>query len=131
MEMANIVKRSISKPVRSSLTWDETWSRDDQGLIKAWENGRQKAKQNRTLRESALRGELPMLVTWKGGVEKKLKTDITKYGSLKYLAHLQGLKGEDLNIDLTKQVTLTCSRTGQMVTYTWDSTKYAPAQDGS
>jgi len=127
-KMTNIVTQSINTPIRNSLSWEETWVNTDQGLIKAWEVGRQLAEKDNALKTRALRNELPMIITWKGGVEEKLKTNVTKYGTLKYLAHLQGLRGEDLHVDLTEEVTLTCSRTGQQVTYTSDSAKYAPPQ---
>ena len=124
-----IIRCSINEPIRKGLTWNETWISLDQGLIKAWEVGRQNAEKDELLRQKAIRNELPTINTWKGGVENKLKNNVSKYGTLKYLAHLQGLRGEDLNVDLTKEVTLTCSKTGQDVTFTSDSKKFAPQQE--
>jgi len=63
---------------------------------------------------------------WKGGVDKKTKKG-EKYGTLKYLAQWQGLRGEDLNIDLSDEPELICSRTGVKVIYTADFDKYASA----
>ena len=64
----------------------------------------------------AKRGELPVLA-WKGGVEKKLKSGV-KVGSVNYIATWQGLRGEDLNVDLGAEVDIKCSRTGVKVTFT-------------
>ncbi|MCY1179842.1 hypothetical protein D9M73_202590 [compost metagenome] len=47
-----------------------------------------------------------------------------KFGSLKYLAQWQGLRGEDLQIDTSAELTLSCSRTGMVVTFTPDQSKY-------
>jgi hypothetical protein len=60
---------------------------------------------------------------WKGGVSRSLKK-LEKYGSLKYLAQWQGLRGEDLDVDLSEERTLTCSRTRMVVTFTPDQAKY-------
>ncbi len=74
------------------------------------------------LAQRAENGELPVLV-WKGGVEKKIKKR-EKYGTLNYLAQWQGLRGEDLNIDLSEELELICSKTGMKVIYTGDVKKY-------
>ena len=81
------------------------------------------AQKDPTLSERALSGELPVL-PWKGGVEKPTKKNV-KYGPFFYLATWQGLRGEDLNIDMSKEVELVCSRTGMKVIYTGDVEKYA------
>lgn len=60
---------------------------------------------------------------WKGGVSRSLKK-LEKYGSLKYLAQWQGLRGEDLDVDLNQERALTYSRTGMVVTFTPDRAKY-------
>ncbi len=101
------VFRSIKEPIREGLTWDERWKGADNGLITCWEVGRERAEREPELAEKAKSGELPVLA-WKGGVEKKLKTK--KYGTLNYLAEWQGLRGEDLNLDPSKEVELVCSR---------------------
>lgn len=89
-----------------------------------WEVGRERATREPELAEKARKGELPTL-GWKGGVEEELKKK-EKYGTLNYLAEWQGLRGEDLSIDVTKEVELVCSRTGMKVILTPDSEKYAP-----
>ena len=63
---------------------------------------------------------------WKGGVERKIKKK-TKYGTLFYLAQWQGMRGEDLNIDLSHERELVCSKTGMKVIYTGDMEQYKNA----
>ena len=120
--MSYHVLRSIIEPKRSGLSWDETWKGDDKGLIACWERGREKAIENLELADRASRSELPIL-GWKGGVERKIKTK--KFGTLQYLAQWQGLRGEDLDICLDKEIELVCSKTGMHVTFTADVKKYA------
>ena len=121
--MSKQIFRSHDEPIRQDLTWDEKWKAADSGLIVCWEIGRQLSMSDPRLAERAKKGELPVSA-WKGGVEKKLKAK-TKYGSLNYLAEWQGLRGEDLNIDIDKEVAIVCSRTGQSVIFTPDQSKYA------
>lgn len=85
--------------------------------------GRQRSNERPELAERSSSDELPVLGL-KGGVEKALKKN-SMFGTLTYLAQWQGLRGEDLDIDLDVEVTLECSRTGMQVTYTGDSKKYA------
>ncbi len=120
--MSHHVYRSVTDSKRKDLSWDETWKGADDGLISCWERGREKAIENTKLADCAMRGELPVLV-WKGGVEKKIKTK--KYGTLKYLATWQGLRGDNLDIHMNKEVELVCSKTGMLVIFTSDSKKYA------
>ena len=47
-----------------------------------------------------------------------------KYGCLNYLAEWQGLRGVDLDIDLSEEREIICSKTGVKVIYTGDVTKY-------
>ncbi|MGB2833934.1 MAG: hypothetical protein WBC07_13380 [Methylotenera sp.] len=91
------------------------WRDSDNGLIVSWERGRDKALEDPELAQKCLNGELPTLA-WKGGVDKPIKGK--KYGSLFYLATWQGLRGEDLNVDLDLEVTLTCSKTNVQVIFT-------------
>ena len=121
--MTNHIYRSIQEPIRRNLNWDQRWKLEDLGLIICWERGRDKSKEAPDLAECARRGELPVL-PWKGGVEKKIKKK-HKYGSLCYLAMWQGLRGEDLNIQLDREIELECSKTGMKVIFTPDSSKYA------
>lgn len=120
MEQLN---RSIDEPLRSNLTWQEIWQQRDKGLIHCWEIGRRRAVAERELAEKYAQGELPPL-GWKGGVAKRLKK-LEKHGSYKYLAEWQGLRGEDLNVDLSQELPLVCSKTGMTVIFTADLAKLA------
>ena len=59
---------------------------------------------------------------WKGGVEKAIQKKL-KYGVLNYLAMWQGLRGEDLNIDVEKELSLKCTATDMVVVFTSDLAK--------
>ncbi|EJM77978.1 hypothetical protein [Pseudomonas sp. GM55] len=120
--MTQRIHRSIDSPLRTGLNREELWEAGDKGLIKCWEVGRQRAARLPDLARQCLAGELPAL-GWKGGVSRSLKK-LEKYGSLKYLAQWQGLRGEDLDVDLNQERALTCSRTGMVVTFTPDRAKY-------
>ncbi|MDR6608704.1 hypothetical protein [Pseudomonas synxantha] len=120
--MTQRIHRSIDSPLRSGLNREELWEADDKGLIKCWEVGRQRAARFPDLAQQCRAGELPVL-GWKGGVSRSLKKP-EKYGSLKYLAQWQGLRGEDLDVDLAQERALTCSQTGMVVTFTPDRAKY-------
>ena len=113
--MTSNLFRSIQEPKRENLTRDELWKAADSGLIACWERGREKAIENPQLSECCKNGKLPVLA-WKGGVEKKVK--VKKYGSLFYLATWQGLRGEDLNINLQEEKTIICARTQVNVVFT-------------
>ncbi|RMH85203.1 hypothetical protein EA796_06755 [Pseudomonas sp. AOB-7] len=117
-----MIRRSIDTPIRTDLDWHTTWKGEDKGLIKCWEVGRQLAQSKPELAEAAGRDELPV-TNWKGGVSRTLKK-LDKYGALKYLAQWQGLRGEDLAVDLAREVTITCSKTGMVVTFTPDVSKF-------
>jgi len=120
----NLVFRSSSEKKRINPSYDERWNRRDKGLITCWEVGRKMRDSENRLVKKVERDELPVL-GWKGGVSEKLKKSTgRKYGSLNYLAQWQGLKGEDLNISLVKEVTIKCSKTEKEVTFTPHSTKY-------
>ncbi|WP_053157130.1 hypothetical protein [Pseudomonas sp. P1.8] len=120
--MTQRIHRSINTPFRTGLNREALWEAHDKGLIKCWEVGRQRASRFPDLAKQCLAGELPVL-GWKGGVNRSLKK-LEKYGSLKYLAQWQGLRGEDLDVDLCDERALTCSRTSMVVTFTPDRTKY-------
>jgi hypothetical protein len=120
--MSQYIQRSIDSPLRTGLNREQLWEDHDKGLIKCWEVGRQRAARFPELAIQCLAGELPVL-GWKGGVSRSLKK-LEKYGSLKYLAQWQGLRGEDLSIDLGEERELTCSRTAMVVTFTPDRWKY-------
>ena len=119
------IYRSQNEPKREGLSWVERWQGEDQGLITCWEVGREIREKYPELAYKAEKGELPIL-GWKGGVEKKIQKK-EKYGTLYYLAQWQGLRGEDLNIDLSKESELICAKTGMRVIYTRDVAKYGNA----
>lgn len=121
--MTNRVFRSQDEPIRNEPSFEKRWRGADRGLVTAWDVGRRLRKDKPDLAKRACNVELP-LSGWKGGVERSLKKRV-KFGTLEYLAEWQGLRGEDLDIDLDEEVTLVCSRTGMEVTYTADSEKYA------
>jgi len=119
------VYKSYSEPLRGELSWNERWKGPDNGLITCWEVGRKLSDKEPELAKRAKNGELPVL-GWKGGVEKKIKKK-EKYGTLFYLAQWQGLRGDDLDIDLSEETELVCSKTGMKVIYTGDIKKYSNA----
>ena len=119
--MGQRIYRSYRAKKRDGLSWDELWMGHDKGLITCWEVGRELSKEKPELAERAKKGELPVLV-WKGGVKNKTKKK-EKYGTLFYLAQWQGLRGDDLNIDLSRESELVCSKTGVKVIYTGDVKK--------
>lgn len=67
-----------------------------------------------------------MPLPWKGGVDAPLKSG-RKFGTLFYLAMWRGLRGEDLDLDpISTETTLTCTRFGVQVTFTFDASKHTP-----
>lgn len=124
--MTQHIHRSYKEPTREGLSWAERWEGPDKGLITCWEVGRELSEKDPELAARAKKGELPP-AGWKGGVEKTTKQK-EKYGTLFYLAQWQGLRGDDLDIDLSKDTELICSRTGMKVIFTGDVEKYANAQ---
>lgn len=122
MDMTTHICRSISEPDRAGQSWEERWKGPDQGLITCWEVGRKLRESKPELAEKALAGELPTL-GWKGGLAEGVKIK-KKYGSLSYLAQWQALRGEDLDIDLSTEPSLTCSKSNAVVTFTSDISKY-------
>lgn len=119
------IHRSVTEPIRRGATWDERWNAEDDGLIACWERGREKRLEDPPLAALAAAGQL-VILPWKGGVEKATKKK-QKFGTLFYLAMWQGLRGEDLDIDLTEEIVLTCAVTGMAVVFTSDMAKYAEA----
>lgn len=122
--MSKRIFRKYDEPDRPGLTYQERFQGEDKGLITCWEVGRKMKMDQPDLAECAMRGELPPM-DWKGGVEKPLKNTTNKIGTLFYLAQWQGLRGEDLDIDLGSEPELTCSKTGVKVVCTGDYKKYA------
>src|SRR5438132_295666 len=107
--MATRLRRSAAQPIREGLSWEERWEGSDRGLIWCWERGRQMRVEEPELAARAEKGELVVLV-WKGGVEGKLKVE-KKFGTLKYLASWQGLRGEDLDIIIESERVIICAKT--------------------
>ena len=101
------------------VSWEDRWEGLDRGLICSWARGLEKARETPSLREQALRGELPPLA-WKGGADKAIKQG-KRMGSLHYLAMYQGLRGEPLDIDPDAGAMLTCTRFKTIVTFTGDA----------
>lgn len=119
------IHKSIAEPIRENAKWDERWNAADDGLIACWERGREKRLEDPVLAAQAVAGQLVVL-PWKGGVDKAIKKK-QKYGTLLYLAMWQGLRGEDLNIDLSTEVAMNCTVTAMTVVFTNDAVKYAEA----
>jgi hypothetical protein len=117
------IRRSIHEPIREGQSWEERWAASDSGLIACWERGREQALEDPEMRALAKAGQL-MPLGWKGGVDKDLKSK-RKFGTLKYLAKWQGIRGDDLNIDTELEVEHTCTKTGVTVTFTSQSSKWA------
>jgi hypothetical protein len=120
--MTRQIYRSCREPIREELSWKERWKGYDKGLISCWEVGREIREKQPGLAQRAEKGELPAM-GWKGGADKKTKKGV-RYGTFYYLAQWQGLRGEDLNIDLNEEPELICSKTGMKVIYTNDVEKY-------
>ncbi len=127
--MDNILHRSIKTALRQDLDWHGCWAGADNGLIYCWERGRQKRLTDPDLAERAEQGELVTLA-WKGGTEsidepldgKKTKSQ-KRYGSLNYLATWQGLRGEDLNIDVEAERPIVCTKRQREVIFRATPTK--------
>jgi hypothetical protein len=113
--MNNRLHRSIKQPIRVGLSWEERWRGSDDGLIFCWERGREEREERPDDAKRAAKGELIGLV-WKGGVTRRSKATTLK-GTLRYLATWQGIRGEDLDVDLDKEKVLVCARTGQAVAF--------------
>jgi predicted ATP-dependent endonuclease of OLD family len=112
---------SHKDPIREGLKWEDIWHQEDMGLIACWEVGRVLARTKPELAEKCLNEELPIL-GWKGGVDEQSDKK-NRSGTLKYLAQWQGLRGEDLNIDTSKNTSLTCSKTGISVLFKYNHSK--------
>jgi len=117
-----MVTRSIAAELRAGLSYEERWGTLEDSAITAWEQGRVLAIERPALATAARAGELPVL-PFKGGLSEPLKRK--KHGCIEYLAMWQGLRGEDLLIDLDRETAITCAAHGSTVTFTADATKYA------
>ena len=129
------VTRKFTEPNRGDMTYDERWNREDRGLITCWENGREWHRNKPEIARRAMEGQLPTL-NWAGGISDDIDNENknssknkngkmnAKYGTLYYLAQLQGLLGKDLDISPSQETPLMCTRTGWLVVFTGDSDKY-------
>lgn len=124
----NAIYRSINEPIRKDPSFDERWHDEDKGIITAWEVGRQIATEDKKLAEKVKNGELPSL-GFKGGHHIKLKNSNFKYGTFHYLAELQGLKNQDLNIDFLRDegLSLLCTKTNMKTIFTTNTKKFKNA----
>lgn len=61
-------------------------------------------------------------VGWTGGVPKDFKQK-KRYATFRYLAQWQGIRGDDLDINLAKEPQIVCSLTGVRVIFTTDLVK--------
>ena len=119
--MSNHVRRSIKEPFRAELSYDEIWHGADESLIQCWEVGRQLREKDPEIAARANNGELVTL-PWKGGTgnSEVLPADkkaAVRYGTLRYLAMWQGLRGDDLDIELESQVSIACTRTRRTIIF--------------
>ncbi len=126
--MATRLYRSIDQPIRENLSWTDQWRGPDNGLIWCWERGRQERLERPDDTARVDNGELVYL-DWKGGTEdperkkkpdrskKKSSSSATKRGSLQYLATWQGLRGENLDIEVDGRRTIVCTNTKQTVVF--------------
>ena len=117
--------RAIETPIRESLSTHQAWQTEDGGLVACWECGRGVALEQPQLAAAAIADELVPL-PWKGGLRTTIK-DKRKYGTMRYLAMWQGLRGENLEIDTTSERKLQCARFGVTVIFTADPVKYGNA----
>lgn len=127
-DQGGLVSRSAQLPPRQGLSWDEMWGDLPTALISCWDGGREKAAEEE-LAGACRRGELPIL-PWAGGVERALKSG-RKAGSLQYLAMWQGIRGDDLAIDLAAEHVLVCSKTSTKVTFSADISKLSQPEPGA
>lgn len=119
-----LITASAINPPEQGTSWDERQEGADKGLISAWLAGRAQRAAWSEIALAATRGELPPL-PFKGGVEREIRA--TKTGALHYVAMWQGLRGEDLHIDLSSEIEKVCARTGVTVVFTADISKLLQA----
>lgn len=131
-----IVRQSAANPPPVRKRYEDRMEGPDKGIINAWLAGLVKRREAfATSQPEMLRlvaraeaGELPVL-PYRGGVEAAIKRQ-DKIGSLLYVAMWQGLRGEDLLIDMGSEPTLVCGRTGVPVQFTMNTDKLLGTPDG-
>ena len=90
------ITRKYTEPMRTKMSYAERWKGDDGGLITCWENGREWHQNKPKIAQRAMNGELPIM-NWTGGIADDVKYSTklkAKYGTLYYLAQLQGVLGD-------------------------------------
>lgn len=125
-----LIVASASNPPVLGDSWEERQEGPDGGLISAWLAGRAQREWWPDIVAAVMRNELPVL-PFKGGIpekdddeeKKEKKKPGKKLGALHYIAMLQGLLGEDLNIDTSKDIVRVCSKTGVQVVFTGDTAR--------
>jgi hypothetical protein len=124
-----IISTGFNEPPKLPADQVARWSGTDKGLIAAWLRGIEKRVESPELAAQCAKGELPVLA-WKGGCQRYIKSG--KTGSLLYLATWQGLRGEDLHVDMESEPVMYCSKTGTKVIFTLDKKKlFKEEEDGS
>ena len=128
----------IDTPIREDLSSEDLWHKEDKGIIKAWELGREWSVLYPHMRTAAKEGVLLELKRqdgetkdgkpnyirmFKGGFDAVQK-ETFRYGSLHYYAMWLGLRGNDLSIDLENEYPFVCTKTKMGVVYTIKSNKY-------
>lgn len=119
-----IVRHSAANPPPEARRYEDRMDGPDKGIINAWLAGLAKRREALTAGQSdalswvrkAEADELPVL-PYRGGLDAAIKRQ-DKIGSLLYLAMWQGLRGNDLLIDMATEPVLVCSRTGVPVLFT-------------
>lgn len=126
------VRAFVTSPPALGLAFEDRFGTPEATLTSAWLRGlevraeeaaaalRGERSKATGLAERAGAGELPVL-PWKGGVPKAIKSRAPRIGATHYLAMWQGLRGEDLDIDLSATPTLTCTRFGVTVSFTMNA----------
>lgn len=119
--MSSRIRRSVKEPYRTGLSYAEIWQGPDKAIITCWEVGRQLKDKDPEIAARAAKGELVSL-PWKGGTGNFQELPAGKkapvrYGTLRYLAMWQGLRGDDLDIEIEAQITLVCTRTNRPVIF--------------
>lgn len=121
------VRASITNPPTASTDFHERCHGPDGGLVNSWLCGVRQGLEDPSIAIKAKAGELPVLI-WKGGIAKAIKSKC-KIGSLQYLAAWQGLRGDDLNIDLGVEVKMICTRFSVPVLFTDQLSKLLEADE--
>lgn len=126
------VRASAQIPPQLGSLYEDRFGTAEHTLISCWLRGLELRSDEaasglggknaaKSVVQAAIAGELPIL-PWKGGIAKPTKQK-TRLGATQYLAMWQGLRGQDLDIDLSTEHQVTCSRFLVAVTFTMDPAK--------